>query len=389
MPTYSLDGDDSGLPRTKRSKIPYEVEALTPMETWGAGSGTTSIICKVRWDDSVDFIKDMVGEVRVVAKSAGQLALRREVPEVLRYNDGGSGTDTRIQFCTTIQQHSQGGNSAGANMAQAISKWPEVDWVKYKVTYEALSFAILDDGKSIGSLPSMADIVSATGSYAGARELYRYVIRKRRSYTKEQPTPGSSSAGGIFRGFKVVNDADPTKRGVVPGAVLFRNIQYADITIRWLRVPVGWPPPIDYFATDLSNPWPPKFNPVAPDPTTISRARDRFQGSVNSDWFDCAAPDGLCCPPETLLYTGFSDDNKYYDAAGDWVCDMDFFFRFKGGADATGDVRGWNHYLSSSGRWVAITSNTVLDPPDNLAGTSGGTKPYKTNDFNKLFDYSG
>ncbi|PND66255.1 hypothetical protein C1T15_28170, partial [Escherichia coli] len=85
------------------------------------------------------------------------------------------------------------------------------------------------------------------------------------------------------------------------------------MTYKWVRVPVGWPPPVGWTGTT----WPPKFNPVAKNPNALTRACDAFIGGVNDYWFDCAAVDGLCWPPGSLLYTGYDPGLPYYDAAGD------------------------------------------------------------------------
>lgn len=366
-PPYGLDGDTTGLPRTRRSSLPYEIEALTPKEVWGAGSGSTTLQAKCLWDDSVAWIKDMVGEVTVVAVGSvtPTLLLRRHVPEPLRYNDFGSGSDTRVQFCMMVDQVAQGGHQGSAPMAQVVSNWPQVDWCKYRTTWEALPYAILDYASPIGALPAMADIVSAAGSYAGAPELYRYVVRTRRTYSREQPIPAASTAGG----FKVIDDAVPANRKPI-GQVGFRVVSMADITYRWVRVPVGWPPPLGWTGFTASNPWPPAFNPAALNPATNRRARDSYVGTINHDWFDCAAPDGYCCAPGTMLYRGFDDSAKYYDAAGDWVCDVTFQFQWKEG--------GWNSILNAKGEWKAVS----------LDGTSAGTRPYQTSDMNNLFRYA-
>lgn len=375
MPTtYALDGDRTGLPKTRRTGIPFEVEALTPKEAWGAGNSNTTFNCKTEWETAATWVKEMVGEVQVV-KQSSQMLLRRFVPEMNPYNDVGDGSDSRVQFCSICDQIDQYGTEIGGTLRN-IYGWPQTDWYRSKAVFEAFPYAILDN-VPLGTLPAIPDIAAAAGAYAGATELYRYVVRKRRYYTKEQPVPGPNAAANL--GFFVVDGSVPKK--AVPGAVLFRNIGFGDITLRWVRVPVGWPPTVGYLGT-----WPPTFNPAAVDPTTKYRTRDSFQGTVNDDWFDVAAADGICAPPETLLYTGYSDDNKYYDAAGDWVCDVDFFFKYKGGADASGVIRGWNHCLSANGIWVPVTSDVI--PGDMKRGTVNGQKPYKTNDFDNLFRWS-
>lgn len=368
MPQYSLSGDTSGLPKTRRSQIPYEMEALTPREMWGAGNSSTSLVCTQFWNYSATWIKDMVGEVKVV--SAGSLALglllKRHVPEHLRYNDAGDGADTRIQFCSTVDQVDQYGNPVGdGNFAQVSTNWAETRFAKYRAVFESYPFAILDEANWIGSLPPMIDIVIATAPFSGARELYRYVIRSRKTYSREQPIPAASTAGG----FKIIDDAVPANRKPI-GQVGFRVVGMADVTYKWCRVPVGWPPTIGYVPPNPAAPWPPKFNPAALDPATIRRTRDTFKGTINHDWFDCAAADGYCWPPGELLYLGYDDSFKYFDAAGDWVCDVVFTFKAKEG--------GWNKYLDATGQFKEVS----------LTGTSAGARPYQTNNFNNLFQYS-
>jgi hypothetical protein len=373
MGAYSLEGDRSGLPYTRRRGIRYEIEALTPREVWGAGNSNTNLVCRVEWEVAASWIADMVGSVAVepILTSTGQvraLSLRRYVPEMLRYNDLGGGGDKRIQFCTMIDQTMQGGNVAEDNMAQAVTNWPEVDWCKYRATFESCPYAILDRATALGLLPSMSQIAGAAGAFAGADELYRYVTRTRRNYTKEVSVPGPNVSKNL--GFFVVGSVPPA---AIPGGYAFRNLTFADVTYTWVRVPVGWPPPVSYLGA-----WPPVFNPVAGDPTTKARTRDSFIGTVNGDYFDCAAPDGYCWAPESLLYTGYDDSRKYFDAAGAWVCDVQYFFRFKEG--------GWNKYLNASGDFSRVSADVV--PGDGLHGTEAGRQPYATNTFDSLFQWS-
>lgn len=363
MPTYSLEGDTSGLPKTRRSGIRFEMEALTPRESWGAGNSNSTFVCRQLANDCARWIKDMVGEVSVVASGSqgARLRLRRYIPEPLAY--GFFSDDNRVQFCSIADQTECGGTSDGVNFSSPGSKWPATDWYKYRAVFENFPYAILDEAP-IGSLPSLTDIATAAGPFAGARELYRYVIRSRKTYSREQPIPAASTAGG----FKVIDDAVPANRKPI-GQVGFRVVGMADVTYKWVRVPVGWPPTIGYVAPNPANPWPPKFNPAAVDPSTKRRTRDTFKGTINNDWWDCAAVDGYCWAPGELLYLGFDDSFRYFDAAGDWVCDVLFTFKAKEG--------GWNSYLDATGLFKEVS----------LTGTSAGRRPYETNDFNSLFEY--
>lgn len=357
MPIFSLEGDQSGLPRTTRSDIPYEIDALSPREVWGAGNGNTSIICRQFWDGSAAWIRDMVGEV-AIEKPGSQVILRRYVPEMVQYGDD------RVQFCSIAEQVEQGGNATGGNFSQAGTNWPQTDWCKYRAVFEVFPYAILSDTER-------DTIATAAGAYAGAKELYRYVIRSRRMGSKEQPIPAASTAGG----FKDTTTGKPI------GQVGFRAVEFADIAYKWIRVPISWPPPIGWTPPASPPFWPPPFNPAALDPTANKRARDAYINSVNHDWFDVAAPDGYAFPPGTLLYTGYDDSAKYFDAAGAWVCDVVYHFRFKGALDSAGSYGGWNYALNAKGQWVYV----------NLEGAVGGatdTPPYQSKNFNHLFQYA-
>jgi hypothetical protein len=359
MPRYDLFGDTSGLPVTTRSGIPYEIEALSPREVWGAGNNSTTVVCKQTWEDSATWVRDMVGESAVVLGGT-QLLLQRRVPEVLPYNDG------RTQYCSVVDETDQGENPGGdpaANFSDVDTGWPRTRWLKYRATFEAFPFAVLSQAE-------MGAIATAAGSLAGAIELYRYVIRSRKVYTREQPIPAATAAGG----FKVIDDVVAANRKPI-GQIGFRVIEFADIQYKWVRVPVGWPPPLAYAGG--ANPWPPSPNPLALD-TTKERARDKYAGTINSDWFDAAAANGYACAPGTLLYLGYDDSYQYYDSAGAWVCDVVYSFKWKGGRDNTGAVGGWNKFLDATGVWREVS----------LSGLSAGVKPYTTNNFNHLFMYA-
>ncbi len=377
MALYSLEGDTSGLPYTTRNAIPYEINALTPRETWGAGNSNTSIQCRQKWDRTVAWIKDMVGEV-FVSRQTQSLLLKRHIPELIQYNITADGTDNRIQFCTIIDQIDQGGNpDVGAgqvftNFAQETTNWPETAWARYHAVFESVPYAILDDATPLGLLPSVSDIVAGAGAFAGARELCRYVTRQRKSYTKEISVPGPNVAAN--RGFAVID----ATRNYIPGGYAFRNRSFAEVSYTWIRVPIGWPPPVGWLPGAAEPVWPPKFNPAAGAPATLLRTRDSFLGTVNSTYFDCAAPDGYCWQPETLLYTGYDDSKKYYDAAGMWVCDIVYTFKFCEG--------GWNKYLSGSGEFVEVSADVI--PGDDKHGRATGRKPYQTSVFDNLFRWS-
>jgi hypothetical protein len=366
MPHYSLFGDDTYLPETLTSGIPYEIEALSPRETWGAGNGSTTILCRQTWELASLWTRDMVGNVRVVASgSSAHPTLRRNIPQKIGYYG-----DPREMYCSGVSQTDQGGNpdETGEDgtseppglFLEEVSNWPRTKWCKYQAVFEVFPYRI----RSNSDLITMA--ASAGATYAGAPELYRYVIRSRRSYSREQPIPAASTAGG----FKVIVDPDTTPTGRKSiGQVGFRVISMADVTYKWIRIPIAWPPPIGWTGT-IPATWPPALNPSVTDPTTLKFAKQSYIGKINSTYFDCADPQGYCYAPGTLLYTGFDDSYVYHDAAGDLVCDVTFMFKFKEG--------GWNYFLNAKGEWKEVS----------LDGTNSGTKPYETADFNNLFQYA-
>lgn len=357
---FGLLGNTAGLPKTQRSGTPYEIEPITLRESWGAGNGSLTCVCRQLFTVSPGWIRDMVGEIRVIAPLGGDLLLTRFAPE--RY-PGVNGGDRRLLYCSGVDQTGAGDlpESGNGNFANGLTLWPETLWRQYRATFEAFPFKVLTDTQAKA-------IVAAASPFGGAAELTRYIVRTRRSYSKEQPLP----AGAV--GFR------DTTTGKKIGQVGFRSIGYADVTYKWLRVPLGFPPPVGWIGFTASNPWPPPVGLTAADPR-FRRARDSFLNTVNDDWFDVAAPDGYSWPPGTLLYTGYSDDNRYFDAAGDWVSDVTFTFKAKMGLDSSGAFGGWNYALNSAGKWVYV----------NLEGAIGGptdTPPYQANSFDDLFQYS-
>lgn len=347
MPDYSLGGDTSGLPKTTNGATPYEIDALSPRESWGAGNGSTSIVCRQLWERSTDWIRAMVGYVEVTKPGATPL-LKRYIPEKVQF------TDARPHWCSGVDQVDQGGQPGdGEQLRTPVTGWPRTQWCRYRALFEVWPYRILTDAE-------IDEAQAAAGSHPGAKELFRYVVRTRKTYSREQPIPAASSAGG----FKI---AQVFTAGKTIGQVGFRVVSMADVTYKWCRVPINWPPPIGYAGPVA--PWPPAANPKSAAPTTVEYARDKYIGSVNSDWFDAGAPDGYAFAPGTLLYTGFDDSNRYYDAAGEYVCDVVYNFKFKEG--------GWNFFLDATGEWKYVTLNGLLT----------GTPPYASNDFNDLFRY--
>jgi len=361
------------LPKTVRGAMPYEALALTPREVWGHGHGQTVIQCRQKWNVVPQWIRYMVGEVEVQVRSQPGGAripyLIRHIPERLRYRDINKAYDPRIQWCTGLSQIDQGGNpsednntDSGFAFRQGGTGWPAALWVRYDVTWETTPYMVRDQEQ-------IPDIAAGAGVYAGSRELYHYVVREKKIYSKEQPLP----AGG--GGFKVIAAAVNDRKLI--GQVGFRVISMGDVVYKWIRVPAGWPPHPGWTAPAAGAIWPPVFNPGAGAPGTKRPTRDTFIGTINNDYFDCAAPEGYCWQPGELLYVGY-EDYFYYDAAGLFVTDRTHRFKYKEG--------GWNKFISARGEWKEVSADRVLN--DGLGGTAAGKPPYESNNFNNLFDYS-
>lgn len=321
-----LFGDDSGLPLTTRSGIAYEVDAFDYREQWVRDSSRTTVLCRVRASEAFNWVTDMVGRV-YVANSGGVNRLRRDLPEVNPF-DG-------KQYCTGVVQADQGGPPTGGtqtvdgrpSFADPVSGWPVTRWMRYRATFEGMPHEMRDDG-TVDGLP-------------GERELGRYVVRSRKTFSREQQIPGGA--------FQIINDGDPNKRFPLLNTS-FKSIVFGDVTYTWMRFPVG----------------------------KLPAAADAHQGKVNSVTFDAKGPlneAGYTFDAGTLLYSGYDDTNKYYDANEDWVSDVVFSFRFK--------QIGWNKYLTKNGTEVEVS--TEVTPGDGLAGTSGGRRPYASADFHELF----
>jgi hypothetical protein len=329
MPSLFDPGGTFGLPVTTRTGISYEVDTFDYRERWTPGANSTVVLCRVPFNTSFDWITDMVGRAHVVS-SVGGKRLRRDLPEQNPYD--------RRQYCTRVEQVDQGGDPDGGTLvvgsgsfavptyADVEHGWPVVKWCRYRCTFEAFPFQMRTD----------AQVDNAT---AGAAELYRYVMRVQRPTPREQQIPAGA--------FQTIDDAVEGNR-IKLMQTGFKTIVFSDVTYTWVRVPVG---------AFLRN-----------------THKDSLLGKINDAVFDTGtAPGdvidggGYAWPTGTLLYTGYDDSNRYYDANEDWVVDVVFNFRFR--------QIGWNRYLNNEGKPVEVS----------LTGTSAGEKPYGVGDFNTLF----
>jgi hypothetical protein len=281
--------------------------------------------------------------------------LSRQVPEYRNLRD-------KNLYCTAVEYSTNSGRpTSGINHADALEGFPATRRVSGGVTLESMLWDVLSDTSAEAY---RAEAETATTGYGGVREMYRYVQRMQKAYSAEQRIPAASAAGG----FLIVDDATAANRKPI-GQVAFRTVSLADVVYKWMRVPLGWPPPKGWTPPAVAPFWPPRVNPVSPAAPSNFPARDRFKGTVNSEYWDVGPIRGYAWAPETLLYVGYDDSNQYEDAAGVRCCDYVFNFKYKEG--------GWNKFLSARGEWVRVS----------LDGLSTGTKPYTTNDFDYLFEY--
>ena len=318
---FGLFDDQSALPFTTSRGIPYEVDALSYRETWRPSSSRTVVTCRVKTSQAFDWVTDMVGRVSVDPVTG---LLRRDLPEVNPFDSK--------QRCTGLEQVDQGEVDPDAGtiqddlgnptFADSVSAWPVTRWMRYRASFEAMPFELRDDAYVDGKAPA-----------GWERELLRYVVRARKTVAREQQIPGG--------GFKVIAAAVADR--VLLMTTNFKTLVFGDVTYTWVRVPVGRLPP-----QAISHEG--KINDAVFDPRTLT-----------------TNPAGYDFPAGTLLYTGFDDTQKYYDANEDWVCDVVYNFRYK--------QIGWNKYLNNLGAAVEVSSD----------GTAGGTKPYTTANFNQLF----
>ena len=204
-------------------------------------------------------------------------------------------------------------------------------------------------------------------------EFLRYVVRSKRTYSKEQPIPAASPLGG----FK------DTVSGKVIGQTGFTVVNMADVSYKWCMVPCGWPPPPGWVAPAPPNPLPPgwKLWPPAVNPAFAGgpRTRDAYIGTVNSVVFDYSDPEGYCFPVGTLLYTGW-DEEVFYNEAGQRTANYTFKFKFK--------EEGWNKFLTASGEWREVSLDGTTNDYRTVAGVVVKNKPYGKNDFRNLFQWS-
>lgn len=313
-----LFGDTTGLPATTSGGIYYEIASIDYSEQWVAGANRTVVVCRIDYENVYDWVTAMVGR-SYKASVSGTMRLRRDLPEANPF--------VPTQYCTKVEELDQGGGPTDDEgpEADAASGWPIPKWTRYRVTFEGLPFAARTD-----------DLVDAASGFE-ERELARYCVRSQRCVAKEQQYPG----GGFYELGDTTNKLQATG---------FKTIVMGEVSYTAMRWPVD----------DLPS------------------ARKTLRGRINDAVWDNGVG-GYGWAAGTLLYVGFDDTNRYWDANGQWVCDIVYQFRariLKDPDDATGLLEyGWNYYLNKATKPVEVTTT----------GTGAGTRPYMTGDFNTLF----
>jgi hypothetical protein len=318
---YDLFTSPAGLPHTTQPAdgfpdgIPYTISKIR--RQWVPGANQTVAECMVRGDDADAWVECMVGR-SYVESFGGGFRLRRAIPERVP-----ASITSAVQFCTKVTQIDEGGDPAAADVvpgtrADTVSRWMVSGWHLYQVAWEALPYiaSVTDDEVD-------ADIDPDEG---GAGELNRYVTRKRQGQGREVGIPG----GGFFTvpaGEKIMQNG-------------FKVVPASTLTYTWHRVPVA----------------------------NIPRSSiDSCLGKVNLGVFDDPANGtGFAIPAGRVLFVDW-DENRFYDANGDFVADLTYHFR----ASAV----SWNAYPTATGTFVEVSSD----------GTTGGTKPYTAADLTSIF----
>jgi hypothetical protein len=355
MPSLFPKSNRPGLPQTTRSSIYYEIESLTPSERWAPGANLTTMNCRVDADDAYRFIEDMVGSVYV--NSFG--VLRRYLPEKYPYAN---------QWCTRVEQIDQGGdpndvnanNPSGGPGADPANGWPVPQWIRYRCTFEGMPFDLLTDDEvdeATGAYRSAGGLsLSSFLTGASTAELYRYVERKVKSSIKEQQVPGGA--------WYIVDPTAPpgTQPAKLQGQSLFKRVGMADVQYVWNRVPV----------VNL---------PLGNINACLGCVNNAIWDTI-ADTGSKMAAGGYCWYPGTLLFTGWDDSRRYFDADGTWVVDIVYFFEYKSLPPPPGltgtDSPGWNWFLNAVGVPVTVTS-------DGQPYNGKNQIPYYSADFNQLF----
>lgn len=317
-------GDTSRLPTTTRRGIPYEIERVPPpRQQWVRAANQTTAIVRVKDEQAFDFIEDMVGRTHVEGSSPSR-ELRRDLPEECGW--------VANQWCTRVEQLDAGeewDDGSGPTTYDPETSWPAYRWVRYRCTFEGMPHKMLTDAE--------ADDASAEESEAP--ELFRYVVRSRKTFVKEQQVPGGA--------WKIV-DADPSNRKRLEQTG-FKIVLMADVSYTVVRFPVE----------------------VLP-----YTALNALAGKINLGVWD-KGPGGYRWQPGTLCFTGWDDDEKYFDANGDWVCDLVLRFRWR--------QIGFNHFMDQTWRPREVSKSGVPggdpDDPDHI-------RPYTfttSDNFNDLF----
>ncbi len=321
---FALYADESGLPHTTRRNIPYEIESVPSLrQQWRRGANRTTIVCRVKDATALTWVEDMVGQTYTVGSSPSR-TLRRYLPQA---NPLLSDPDKGGQWCVDVDEIDAGQDPDDPKKGPGrnpTTGWPEYRWSRWRVTFEGMPHRMRTDDE--------VDEDSAT--YANeAPELFRYCIRSRKTFVKEQQVPGGA--------FKIIGSGTPGNRQPLQQTG-FKVVLMADVSYTLGRWPVDAIPLTAFGAT---------------------------AGKYNLSQWDIG-PGGYKWDAGTLLFTGWDDDNKYFDADGDWVCDLVIRFRWR--------QIGYNFFVDNEWQPKEVS----------LDGETTGQRPYAATDslnFNPLF----
>lgn len=277
---------------TSRGAVSATIDALSYEEFWKPdGNGTTALFT-IPYANRETFVKCMLGQ-SIVGNNNG--LLNREVPQQC---DGVSWVPQYCVACDLVKAY-------GSHDSSGSRDWINFSKAQYRCTFQSVPYRILPNDQI-------------------TEERERYVIRKRRTISREQKIPGG--------GFEF---SDTGERIAEVG---FRVNVEVELQYTWLKVPVKNVP----YASMLA-----------------------AVGTVNDASFNDYQPElNYVMDAGTLLYKG-TDEKTYYDAGGVFCSDLTHCFGWR--------ANTWNKFPDSKGvmRTIrSVTSNLPL---------------YSSTDFNLLF----
>jgi len=366
MPSlFGSDGPE-GLPQTK-SGIYYEIRSVEPgpRTDWVPRANRTVIDARIRDGDYRNWLQDMVGIVKFDwdfgSTPGSPTMLSRLIPEFdpqsYLPNTAASSQLIAGLWCTRVEGIDMGGSPTGGPLGpayDATNGWPVPQWDRYKCTFDALDYVVLDD--------QTVQILAGAGT--NAPEMFRYVSRHVRRKYSEQQIP----MGQLFIAGSTGDVGGPYP--LPPTAGTFVKVGSAIVKYIWKRVPT-------------------QYVPYA--------AMQACENCVNLGAWDTVIPNGRNWPDGTLRFAGYEDTDQYTDATGLWVVDLtlDFEYRCVGIENTIGKnfapagiPLGWNYYIAiAEAGFVKGKHFYGVTTDGNPLQTTGPNMNalYPAVDFNQLF----